>query len=477
MAVTATSSPTDARRFRADYESLSERYFSGALTEADWTAWYAARLPAVLRHVTELSPFYRRHLAGVDVAAVTPADLSALPFTTKTDLRREMHAVLSGAPADAAVYYETTGTTGPSTPCPRGAVDMFASDAHVEESWRRLFRDRFGDRMPVIGLMGPSELYAFGDTFGETARKLDACHAKIWPESPRVGFAKALRLMHELGVEVVVCAPALCLSLAKAARYHGYHIERDFKVKLFLVLGEICTPAFAANVRSIWNADALPTLYGSQEAMAIATGCTHGNLHLSRPNYIVEVLDPRTGEVRGDQGEGELCLTMLVPGIKPLIRYRTGDLVSLDGRACRCGHPGPVIDVVGRVADQVVIEGRGVRAADIETAVLDGVRGALGYQVVLDDGPDGRERATVHLDLLTDISGAAAEVERGVTARVREQLGVETKVVITDELDPITNTGSFVSWKAARILDNRAGADNADKAAAREAAKRQVITS
>ncbi|MBP2703233.1 phenylacetate--CoA ligase family protein [Microbispora sp. RL4-1S] len=477
MAVTATCSPTDARRFRSDYTSFRDRYFSGALTEADWTDWYAERLPAVLRHVTERSPFYRRHLAGVDVAAVTPAGLAELPFTTKADLRREMHAVLSGTPAEAAVYYETTGTTGPSTPCPRGPLDMFASDAHVEESWRRLFRARFGDRMPVIGLMGPCELYAFGDTFGDAARRLDACHVKIWPESPRVGFAKALRLMRDLDVEVVVCAPALCLSLAKAARFHGYDIERDLKVKLFLVLGEICTPAFAANVRSIWDADALPTLYGSQEAMAIATGCTYGNLHLSRPNYIAEVLDPATGEVLGDRGEGELCLTMLVPGIKPLIRYRTGDMVSLDRRGCPCGHPGPVIDVVGRVADQVVIGGAGFRADDIEIAVLDGVRGALGYQVVVDDGPDGRERLTVHLDLLTDIAGDSAAVARGVAARVRERFGVEADVRITDELDPITNTGSFVSWKAARMLDNRAGADNAHRAAAREAAGRQVITS
>lgn len=459
-----------------DYQSLCEQYYSGELTETDWAAWYAERLPAVLRHVTTRSPFYRRHLSDVDIEGATPADLSAVPFTTKADLRREMHRVLSGTLADAAVYYETTGTTGPSTPCPRAALDILASDVHVEESWRRLFAHHFADRMPVIGLMGPSELYAFGDTFGDVARRLGACYVKIWPESPRVGFARALRLMHELGVEVVVCAPALCLSLAKAARYHGYDIGQDFRVKLFLVLGEICTPAFAANVKSVWQADTVPTLYGSQEAMAIATGCRNGRLHLSRPNYLVEVVDPSTGAVRGARGEGELCLTMLVPGIKPLIRYRTGDLVSVDGRSCDCGLPGQVVDVLGRVADRVAIGGQDFRAADWEAAILEGVRGCLGYQVVIDTGPPGSDRLTVRLDLWPEISGDLDGVRRRVADRLGERCRVDAEVSVTDELDPITGTGSFVSWKAARILDNRVPADR-DIAAARDAARRQNITS
>jgi phenylacetate-CoA ligase len=326
----------------------------------------------------------------------------------------------------------------------------------VEESWRRLFAGRFGGRMPVVGLMGPSELYAFGDTFGEVARRLGGCHVKIWPESPRVGFAKALRLMQELQVEVVVCAPALSLSLAKAARYHGYDLARDFGVELFLVLGEICTPSFAANVASAWGATALPTLYGSQEALAVATGCRNGQLHLSQPNYLVEVLDPATDEVRGNDGEGELCLTMLVPGIKPLIRYRTGDLVSVGGRPCDCGRPGQVVEVLGRVADQVTIGASSFRAAQIEAAVLEGVRGCLGYQVVLDQEAGGPDRLTVHLELLPGINEDEAQVRRVVAGKVRERLGVNAEVLVADELDPVTGTGAFVSWKAARILDRRA---------------------
>lgn len=441
-----------------DYHELCQRYYAGELSEEDMQAWRLERLDVVLRHVREKSDFYRRHL---------PDDVpfTGLPFTTKADLRREMHAVLSGGVAEAAIYYETTGTTGAPTPCPRSSRDIEWSNLHVERSWRHMFARHFGDRMPVVGLMGPSELYAFGDTFGEVTQSMGACHAKIWPESSRVGFAKALRLMKELNVEVIACAPTLCLNLAKAALYHGYELS-DFNVKMFLVLGEICTPEFAANVKSIWGADVLPGLYGSQEALAIATGCVENRLHLSDPNYLAEVIDPDTLEPCGDTGE--LCLTMLIDGIKPLIRYRTGDLVRVGG-TCACGLPGTPIEVIGRVDDRIALGGGQFQPAEIESAVLHGVTGCLGYQVEIDPG----DRVTVRLDLL---DGDETAVRHGIVERLRDRFGVGADIAVDAELDPITNTGAFVSWKAARIKDNRTGPDRVVEAARTAAARHSYTT-
>ncbi|MFC0540609.1 phenylacetate--CoA ligase family protein [Kutzneria chonburiensis] len=458
------SRPGDAE-FWQDYASVLAPYQAGTVTDAELTAWHERRLAAVLDHVTARSPFYRRHFEGIDVSTITPETLSRLPFTTKADLRREMFDVLSGTPADAAIYYETTGTTGVSTPCPRSARDIKASNAAVEESWRRLFREHFGDRKPVVGLMGPSELYAFGDVFSDVTANLGACHVKIWPESPRVGFRKALRLIKELNVEVIVCAPALCLSLAKAALHFGLSLD-ELNIKMFLVLGEICTPEFRANVGSLWKqATVYPTLYGSQEALCIATGAKTGQLHLSQLNYIAELVDPDTGELRGATGEGELVLTMLVDGIKPLIRYRTADLVRIDPAPDGSALPGPVVEVIGRAADRIALGERLLQPAELESTVLEGVRGCLGYQVVIDRAPTGADIVTVRLDLLPEISGDPVAVRAGIAERLRDRAGVHADVAVEAELDPITNTGAFVSWKAARILDLRTEPDAAVLAA------------
>jgi phenylacetate-CoA ligase len=158
---------TAAHSLWLEYMPVFDLYQTGELTAEDWDKWRRNRLRTTLRHVRDRSPFYARHFAGVDVDSITPDTLDRLPFTTKDDLRREMFDALSGSPAEAQVYYETTGTTGASTPCPRDAKDVKTSNVHVEWAWRRLFEHYFGARRPVIGLMGPSELYAFGDTFGD----------------------------------------------------------------------------------------------------------------------------------------------------------------------------------------------------------------------------------------------------------------------------------------------------------------------
>jgi phenylacetate-coenzyme A ligase PaaK-like adenylate-forming protein len=472
---TVVSESVEHQAFWTRYQRQFRRFNSGLLTESDWAGWYGERLPAVLRHVTTRSPFYRQHLSEVDIDRVTPASLATLPFTTKEDLRREMYDVLSGSPAEASIFYETTGTTGASTPCPRGMKDILTSNASVEESWRRLFREHFGDRMPVVGLMGPSELYAFGDVFTAVTATLGACHVKIWPESPRVGFQKALRLIEELGVEVIVCAPALCLSLAKAAQHYGIALDR-LPIKMFLVLGEICTPEFRANVSSVWpKATVYPTLYGSQEALCIATGAITGQLHLSQLNYIAELIDPDTGAYRGTTGEGELVLTMLIDGIKPLIRYRTADLVRITPASPGSALPGPVVEVLGRAADRIRLGDAALQPAELESVVLDGVRGCLGYQVVIDRDGNGGDVVTVRMDLLPEISGDPDAIRAGVASRLRDRAGVRAGIAIDANLDPVTNTGAFVSWKAARILDNRSEADSASLVA-RRVAHRYAIT-
>ncbi|GAA0799403.1 phenylacetate--CoA ligase family protein [Spirilliplanes yamanashiensis] len=455
--------------FLTEFLGVCDTYYAGRMDDAAWTSWYDRRLPEVVRHVQARSPFYGRHLAGVDGAAVSTANLARLPFTTKDDLRREMFDVLSGDVSDAIFFYETTGTTGRATPCPRDGAEIIASNTHVTESWKSIFRHHFGDRRPAVGLMGPTEVHSFGDTLGDVARNVGSCNAKIWPYSPVIGFAKALQLMKDLKLEVIVCTPGVALNLAKAAVHYGYDLHRDFAVKLFFVTGEMCTPALAANIDSVWGVDTYNILYGSQEAFVIGTTCRNKNMHLSAPNYVAEIIDPDTGASLGGAGTGELCVTTLVTGVKPLVRYRTGDLVRLGEGSCDCELKGPRLDVVGRVLDRIELGGGRHLASEIEEAVLTGVTGCLGFQVIIEHDSYGADSVTIRLDLM---SGDAA----GIPGRFAERFGVAATVEVVTELDQITSTGAFVSWKAARIKDLRTAPDHEAQVAAALGARRGYTT-
>ena len=51
-------------------------------------------------------------------------------------------------------------------------------------------------------------------------------------------------------------------------------------------------------------------------------------LHVQEDHFLVEVIDPDSGEPCPRADEGELVLTTLTKEALPLIRYRTGDLAS-----------------------------------------------------------------------------------------------------------------------------------------------------
>lgn len=470
--------PDDERyaAFLDEFLDITERYYHGTMTSTDWTRWYDHRLRTVVRHVLKRSPFYGRHLAGTDPDSVGLDTLAQLPFTTKDDLRRELHEVLSGDVSEALFFYETTGTTGPATPCPRDGKEVIASNTHLTASWRSVFRHHFGEVAPAIGLMGPTEVHSFGDTLGDVARNVGSCNAKIWPYSPVIGFAKALELMRDLRLQVIVCTPGVCLNLAKAALHHGYDLHEDFAVELFFVTGEMCTPALAANIDSLWGAHTYNALYGSQEAFVIGTTCKNKNMHLSQPNYVAELIDPDSDTVLGSSGVGELCVTTLIDGVKPLVRYRTGDLVRLAPSDCDCELPGDRLDVIGRALDRIALGPGRHAASELETAVLQDIHGCLGFQIVIDRDDSGDDVVTVRIDLVPTSASGRADPSAAIVRRFADRFGVTASVEVVEELDPIVSTGAFVSWKAARIVDRRRERDREEHVAADLARGRGYLT-
>lgn len=469
---------THSGSFEHRFEEVSAKYHSGALTRDQLLDWKQSQLTRVLRKVMGGSPFYKRHFAEAETDAVTLDSLSSLPFTTKNDLRREQLNALSGPLADAAFYYETTGTTGRPTPCPRDASEILSSNANIAQSWRAIFAENFSPgHRPTIGLMGPTEIHSFGDTLGDVARMVGSCNAKIWPYSPVVGFRKALELMRDLELEVIVATPGVCLNLARAAEHYGFDLKKDFAVKLFFVTGEMCTAELATNITSLWGAPTYNILYGSQEAFVLGVADSSGAMRFADTNYIAELLDPVSLESLGDRGTGELCVTMLTDGIKPLVRYRTGDLVTMtDETPGKAGLGGPRIEIIGRLDDRLSLNDELVSAAQIETAILSGITDCLGYQAIIDTDESGQDTVEVKLQLSTSTIAVAESQARTIVGRFHRTFGVTCVVSYEDELDQIVSTGAFVSWKAARIKDLRREPGREELAATRLAQHRSILT-
>jgi phenylacetate-CoA ligase len=274
----------------------------------------------------------------------------------------------------------------------------------------------------------------------------------MWPHSPVVGFPRALALLEELGVTALVCTPGMAISLAKAARTAWVDFTSRLGVRLILTLGELTSPAMLENLGSIWSATVYNCMYASQEASIMAACRADRQMHTIPLNNYYEVLRPgtvRPAPVVNGTREGELVVTHLYRGAKPLVRYRTGDMVRLSA------EPGSVVEVlqpIGRIRDALRLGGRQITAFDLEQALFTHLRGVLDYFLFIDE-VDGRDVVTVCVDPADD--EAARRINREAVRQTVETAFDASCEITVGPVSAITSTGAMVSWKAARLHDRR----------------------
>jgi phenylacetate-CoA ligase len=442
------------------------QFDAGGWSAPDLERHQLDNLRNTLSYVRERSPFYARQLGKLDESSIrqmTFEAFSRVSFTTKHDLRQQMYDMLSKPVARAWVFYETTGTTGRSTPCPRDNVDSLVNNTALTVCYRPVFRQH-GDEH-VVAVLGPTELHSTGDTFGDVCRNLGYTVVKTWPHSPVVGFPRALAVLRELRVTAVFCTPGMAMSLAKQAIAAGLDTRRDFSIRLFMFTGELATPGLLTSIGRVWDATAYNCLYASQEASVLGVVHADGRLRTVPLNVHYELIDPQTGRpvpVAADHQVGELVITHLYQGSKPLIRYRTGDLVRLDPPAPADRYPSRTLRPLGRVRDVIDLNGFPVNAYELEDLVLSRLVGAMDYEITID-----RISGVDTLGVTVESSGDSPLDQRRAAglADAAAQAWRCPLSVTYRKLGAITSTGAMVSWKAARVHDRRQEPDAERRAA------------
>jgi phenylacetate-CoA ligase len=282
-----------------------------------------------------------------------PAELRALPYTTRQELVADQAAhppygTNLTAPPDAFVRVGSTpGVTGP-------ALHWLYTTACVERH-ARLWRTAFevngvhaGDRVMLDGRAWPC---------WEALRALGA--AAI----PAVAD-RAARARDVLGqrASVVVSTPSDALRLAEAAAAQRIDLV-DSGVRLVFVTGEPGghVPSTRRLIKERFGARCVD-VYAVTELGAVGWDCPAQDqaLHLNEDEFVVEV------------DAGELVLTDLRQWAMPLVRYRTGDLVQLDGGGhCACGRSlvRAVGGIAGRVGDRVRVRGLEMLPSTVENVV------------------------------------------------------------------------------------------------------------
>ena len=115
---------------------------------------------------------------------------------------------------------------------------------------------------------------------------------------------------------------------------------KSLSLKVGLFGGEPWSEKMRAEIESRLLLSATDN-YGLSEVIGpgVAGECScKKGLHIYEDAFIPEIIDPETGAVLPSGSEGELVLTTLTKEAFPMIRYRTGDITSLDYAPCECGR-------------------------------------------------------------------------------------------------------------------------------------------
>ena len=166
--------------------------------------------------------------------------------------------------------------------------------------------------------------------------------------------------------------PSYAWFLGESAKENGIN-PADLSIRKIFVAGEPggSIPETKQSIEELWNADVYD-YYGLSDIFGACAGqCEYKQgLHWAEDHILVEVVDPDTGEEVPEGERGEMILTSLKKVARPLIRFRTGDIVSYTTEPCACGRTHMRLNGIhGRLDDMLIIKGVNVFPSDIETVV------------------------------------------------------------------------------------------------------------
>ncbi|MDD1693171.1 MAG: phenylacetate--CoA ligase [Methanoregula sp.] len=391
------------------------------------------------------SPYYKKVLPAKKLTSLD--DLQDLPFLTKQTIRERQQANepfgdLVAVPENEIVYISaSSGSTGVPTASPFTAQDFEDFiDCQARLFWRSGMRntDRYIHALNFsLFIGGPCVL---------GAQKLGALsiHAGSIPSERLLNFVKQFR------PGWTWTTPSYAWYLGETAKKLGLDPAKDLSIRNIICSGE---PGGAIketreNIEALWNAD-LYEYYGLSDIFGACAGsCTEkSGIHIEEDHMIVEVLDLKTGEPVGEGERGEMVLTTIKKRARPLIRFRTGDIVTYTDEKCGCGRTHKRLHGIhGRTDDMLIIKGVNVFPSDVEAVVrgLDFLTGE--YRLIVD-------RAK-HLDTLVieveNTKKKPAEVQAQVATAIKARLGVSAEVIVHPP-----GTLPRETHKARRIIDKR----------------------
>lgn len=419
--------------FQPEIETLDARELAALQLE---------RLQKTVERVRANNTAYAERARGPDTVRSLD-DLRQFGFLTKDDLRQAYPFALACAPRKSFVRIQTSsGTTG--TPV------LNAYTPHDVEQWSEVMArcletagvtsDDVIQIMPSFGLFNGG----FGFHYGASA-----VGAMIVP----IGAGRTqlqLRLMKEMGTTAIGAIASYPLRLMEVAVEEGFDFRRDTKLRVGILGAEIWSDELRTRIEAgmgIRSFDIIGMTETGGVGMGIDCEARRG-IHIWQDHYLIEIIDPATGEPLPDGERGEMVITTLTREGLPLIRYRTGDLNTILSRErCACGRTHLRVDrLTGRMDDMVKVKGVNFYPRQVEALLLREQGVGTDYQIIL-----SRLEGKDECHIIVEVQRGYEDLAETLSRAIYENLGFHAEV----QCVPL-GTIERPLGKALRLIDRRA---------------------
>jgi len=406
------------------------------------------RLQETVRRVAHI-PFYKQKFteSGLKTGDIRSLDdVRRLPFTTSADLRANYPTGMLAVPLDDALRLHTSsGTTGK----PKALFFSRKDVDNAAELCARSFvmtgvtkKDVFQNMM-TYGLFTGALVTHYG------AEKVGCL---VIPAGPG-NSERQLLLMQDFRTTFIHVTPSYALYLATFLEKHGINPRRDLALKKAFVGAEPYTEQTRLKIEQGLGLDVYNS-YGLSEmnGPGVAFECERKNgMHLWEDHFLIEIINPKTGEPVLDGESGELVMTTLCREAMPLLRYRTRDITSIIAEPCECGRTHRRLNrITGRSDYMLIVRGVNIYPQQVERILM--------------SQPGIGSNYGIHLQVLYEMTGRVELAQTGFDGQVEHLMSLQNhlaeklraEILIKPQVRLVQpGTLPVSEGKAKRVVDNR----------------------
>ncbi len=409
------------------------------------------RLQATMNRVYKNVTFYRKRffdfgIIPEDLRSLT--DLTRLPFTTKDDMQANYPYGMFAVPLREVVrIHSCPGTT--SKPL---VVGYTRQDIRM---WANLVA-----RILVAAGVSHDDLLQIAFRYGLLTGGFgihygaEAIGASVIPTGTG-DTDKQIMIMQDYKTTALVCTPGYALVLADRMEKLGIE-PKGLSLRVGVFGAEPWSETMRGEIERRLAITATDN-YGLSEIIGpgIAGECScRCGLHIFEDAFIPEIVDPKTGAILPPGRRGELVLTTITKEAFPMIRYRTGDITSLDYSTCDCGRTLVRMNrTMERTDDMLIVKGVNIYPSQIRDVLTASAEGEPCYQILV-ERRDGLDTLEIKIEVTEKIFSQEIKKQRafleGVGKKIESTIGIAAIVKLVEP-----NSLTRIDGHVKPVIDNR----------------------